>query len=594
MAITNPYFIRHQMGDTPGNNGGSFSSCPDIIFSTTGSPNWTPISTDPNTYLTAASYGTDYGSTVQVSPAGNVNNFVYLRALNTNPSANVPLRLWMMYTQSNLAMWPQNWRKDSIKVGQNFQNWQDATILKGGPGPYVVTGQPFLWSPTGPASGQHFCVISMVEPFPGADPTSPLSDPPFAPPSSIGYLSSFDQLAAFVLANDWFGWRNTTDVTSLGATWQQTIPVTSPDQAGQVMVGVACSNMPTDGYVAAYMQGPDVNNTLNLPKTPITDKNMQLTVKLILPASYKTNMIITYWQGATVPPYLANVAPFLGLPSGSLAAILQGRPIKRAPRYVPELDPITNEMLGWTRLHVFGSAPYVWETPPKQAKGLVAGSPAFDEVVGAVKDAGATWQRSYPVEAPSGGTFWAGYQCSNMPTDGRVALDIIGPDPAHSVVLPPMSITTPNQMTLVSLQWPPGFQGTMTISYWEGPTQPPPASRIEPIVEYPGDAVAPGTQEPPTWQQSFPITGPDTATQVLVGVQCTKIPTDGFVAMSLEPGNVTIPKSAIHSPDQQLVVPFDMPANYSGNMVISYWRGATPPPMGASIAPVVAIPGREG
>jgi hypothetical protein len=593
MSVTNPYFIRHQPGDTPGNNGGSFSSCPDIIFSTAGPPNYAPPqSADPKTFLTAASYGTDYGSTVQVSPAGNVNNFVYLRALNTNPSANVPLRFWMMYTQSNLALWPQNWRRDSIKVGQNFQNYQDGTlIVSGGPGPYVVTGQPFLWSPTGPASGTHYCVISMVEPFPNADP--PLSDPPFAPPSSIGYLSSVEQLAAFVLANDWFGWRNTIDVTSLGATWQQTIPVTGPDQAGQVMVGVACSNMPTDGYVAAYMQGPDVQNTLNLPKSPITTPNMQLTVTLNLPASYKTNMIITYWQGSTTPPYLANIAPFLGLPSGALAGLLRANQIKRAPRYVPELDPVTNELMGWKRVHVFGSAPYTWETPPQQKKGLVAGSPPLDEVVGSVKDSGATWQQSYPVEAPSSGAFWAGYQTFNMPTDGQIALDIIGPNAGDSVSLPPTPISEPNQLTLASLQWPPGFQGTMTISYWQGATPPPPGAKIEPVVEIPDDSTALG-QDEPTWEQTFPITGPESAASVFVGIQCTNMPTDGFVAMSLEPGNANIPKWRISTPNLQMLVPFDMPANYSGQMLIKYWRGATVPPLGASIKPVVAIPAVGG
>lgn len=149
MSSTNPYFIRHQMGDTPGNNAGSFSSCPDIIFSTTGAPDWTPISVPASTFLTQASYNTDYGSTVQVSKAGNVNNFVYLRALNTNPQGPaVPMRLWMMYTQSDMALWPQNWQHDSIMVQQAAQNWQDGElIMSGGPGPYIVTGQPFLWTP---------------------------------------------------------------------------------------------------------------------------------------------------------------------------------------------------------------------------------------------------------------------------------------------------------------------------------------------------------------------------------------------------------------------------------------------------------------
>jgi hypothetical protein len=365
MSITNPYFIRHQLGDTPGHNGGAFSVCPDVIISTTGAPNWTPIAIDPKTFLTADSYNVDYGSTIRVSPAGNVDNFIYLRALNTNPSANVPCRFWLMYTEANLALWPRNWRNDGIKVGPNVQNWQDGNlILSGGPGPFIVTAQPFLWSPPPPTAGSHYCLITMVEPFPGADPTHPLSDPPCAPPPSVGDFCSFDELVAFVLANDWFGWRDSIDVSSRGATWQHTIPFTGGSQAGEFVVGIQCSNMPTDGYVAAYMPGPDVENTLNLPKTPITTPNMQLAAELSLPADYQSIMIITYWQGATTPPVRASITPFLGVAAGHVEAALRGRPIKRAPHDVPLLGRAGKQSIGSQRVYVFGAVSLVWETPP--------------------------------------------------------------------------------------------------------------------------------------------------------------------------------------------------------------------------------------
>jgi hypothetical protein len=74
-----------------------------------------------------------------------------------------------------------------------------------------------------------------------------------------------------------------------------------------------------------------------------------------------------------------------------------------------------------------------------------------------------------------------------------------------------------------------------------------------------------------------------------VGLQCTKMPTDGFVAMSLEPGNVTIQKTPITSPNLSLLVPFAMPANYQGQMTIQYWAGPTAPPLGASATPLVEI-----
>ena len=53
-----------------------------------------------------------------------------------------------------------------------------------------------------------------------------------------------------------------------------------------------------------------------------------------------------------------------------------------------------------------------------------------------------------------------------------------------------------------------------------------------------------------------------------------------------------IPKTAINTPNMQLSVPFDMPADYQGNILISDWKGKTPPPLGANIEPFVSIPAK--
>jgi hypothetical protein len=592
MSVTNPYFIRHHLGGTPGQNGGLFSASPDIIFSTTGFPDWTPVPANPKTFLSAGSYDTDYGTHVRVG--GDVENFVYLRALNTDPSANVPSRLWFMTAETNLVLWPRTWRSDGIKVGQKQQNWQDGElILSGGPGPCIVTGQPFLWSPTPFASGLHHTAIAMVEPFPDADPKKPLSDPPVAPPVSIGQLDRWDQLAAFYATSDWVGWRNSIDVSSLGPVWQRTIPFTSAAEPGEVMIGILCTNMPTDGYVAFAMYGSEVGHTIQFPKTPISTPNMSATVALTVPGHYRANLIISYWQGATTPPHLASIAASVVVPADTVGAQLRGRAIRRAPHYVPVLDNVTHGPTGWRRAHVVGSVPFVWETSraPKPKKTLIGFARPLPEVAAGVKDGGATWQHSYPITAPSGGTFHAGYQCVGMPTGGRVALDIIGTDPRHGVVLPPTAITQSNQTGLVSVQWPAGREGTMTISYWQGSAAPPPTAKIEPLVLVPETKNPAGLGFVPTWQQTIPVTGPSEAAMVLVGVQWANMPTDGYFAMSLEPGDVNIPKTPFTSSNGSVAQQMPMSANYKGNMVISYWKGATTPPMGASIEPFLSIEG---
>jgi hypothetical protein len=599
MSTTNPYFIRHQPGDTPGNNGGTFSNCPDIIFSTTGAPNWVPQSADPASFLTTASYGTDYGSTIQVSDAGNVNNYVYLRALNTAPAGTppVPTRLWLMYTESDLALWPQNWRSDSISVAneQKARNWQDGKLILSKNSPYIVTEQAFLWTPTTPKDGTHYCVISMVEPFPDASPAGSLSDPPIAPPPSVGYMGTFEQLAQFVLTNDWFGWRNTIDVSSLGQTWQKTIPVTAPPEGGQVWVGVACTNMPVDGFFSATMAGPDADNSLSLPKTQINTPNMSVTVPVTLPAGYKTKMVITYWQGKTAPPYQAQIAPALNLTDSKVRAILDGRPSKRAPQYFQMLDNITNEISGWRRFHVIGSTPLSWDTPPPHAKGTVAVPARVSNVPATVRDAGATWQKSYPVQGPrDGGRLFAGFQCIDMPSGGSVAIDMDGPDPQNSIALPPTAITSPNESMLVPLDWPPGFQSTMTISYWAGRTPPPPDARLEPVVEHPQDSLKLASEAgpSPTWQQTVPIAGPSEGGMAYVGLRCTDMPADGFVSFSLTPpGNLGIPQTRIATRNMSIMLPFQMPPYYKGAMTLTYWQGPTTPPPDAAITPVLTLEG---
>jgi hypothetical protein len=318
---------------------------------------------------------------------------------------------------------------------------------------------------------------------------------------------------------------------------------------------------------------------------------MQQTVPLNLPGKFKTNMIITYWQGKTVPPFGSSISPFLGVTaSQQLEAALGGRTIKRAPRWCPVFHPVTNAFLNWQRLHVFGAVPLKWDSQRPKARGLVSVSAVLPDVDGAAKDTGASWQKSYPITAPGGGIFFAGYQCTNMPIDGRVALDIVGPTPDDGAELPPEMITNANEVVTVPLSWPKDAPGTLTISYWQGATPPPAGARIDPFVAAPASRVATATLGGPTWQQTFPVEGTNQETRIYVGVQCTDMPTDGFIAATLSHGDVTIPKMPITQPNLTVAQQFDMPANYKGTLTISYWQGATRPPMGAAIAPYLVIP----
>lgn len=99
-------------------------------------------------------------------------------------------------------------------------------------------------------------------------------------------------------------------------TWQKSFPVVAPPEASTLIVGLQCNNMPTDGFVAMTVPGPDAQNSVNIPKTPITSPNMLLASQVTWPANYSTEATVTYWQGATAPQSGASISPVLWIQTG--------------------------------------------------------------------------------------------------------------------------------------------------------------------------------------------------------------------------------------------------------------------------------------
>jgi hypothetical protein len=93
----------------------------------------------------------------------------------------------------------------------------------------------------------------------------------------------------------------------------------------------------------------------------------------------------------------------------------------------------------------------------------------------------------------------------------------------------------------------------------------------------------------PTWQHSYPLSGPPQSEQVMVAVQCQNMPTDGSIAFAVSGsgGEADVPRTPIAPPSFVLGVRMTWPADYSGVMTVSYWQGQTTPPPGASVQPVV-------
>jgi|GEM_PF-1496497 len=319
------FFVRDELGQVPNQNGTSWSTSPDIIFQgTQPAPN-------PAIFATPAGYATDYGANVVmgIPPNASPPNYVYLRALNTQPSAgpNTPFtgRVWFFFVESDLALWPQNWRTDQITVAGGNQNYQDivATSVNQICQPLL----PYIWTPPSLAAGTHFCAVSWIENTP--------VNPPQNPVIQIGAISTFDALVNLVLANPNMGWRNTIDVAGAGPTWSQTTNITGPATPSVFNLGIQCKNMPTDGIVSYTIPGPNPSiPPIILPSQQIPNPNWSSTVQISnWPANAQSSIVVNYTQGPTTPPSGANISVSLTVPTSTLS----DKTFSLATRVRPEL-----------------------------------------------------------------------------------------------------------------------------------------------------------------------------------------------------------------------------------------------------------------
>jgi hypothetical protein len=98
----------------------------------------------------------------------------------------------------------------------------------------------------------------------------------------------------------------------------------------------------------------------------------------------------------------------------------------------------------------------------------------------------------------------------------------------------------------------------------------------------------------PTFQGSAPIKGPSAGGLLYIGLQFSKMPTDGEFQFSVPGPNaentIVYPRTRIVSSNQTIMLTVEYPATPGGfqtSLAFSYFKGATTPPDGSSIVPVV-------
>lgn len=292
-------FIRDQLGQLPGQPSAGWSDCPDVIFM------GQSVITDFTTVTSNAGYAKDFGSNVTLQKP----NYVYLRGLNANSVAQGS-HMFFYYTESDLMLWPKNWKGDKptdpITVNGQNQNWSLLQAVNLNPPPPFlpqippgvvgVTNIPFIWTPPDLHGSQwdHYCVITWAD----NNPTTP------TPPdlASWSQFNSVDDLATFVQTNPNMGWRNTTDIPGGAPQYSYNSGLSFQSNGGNINVSVNFFGYPTDGTFSVFLQGTNSTNTINAPNLSLKDYQGGYNVQgLLYPPNFNTSLQVTWYQGATAP-----------------------------------------------------------------------------------------------------------------------------------------------------------------------------------------------------------------------------------------------------------------------------------------------------
>ncbi len=310
MASYPGFFIRDGLGQQPGQQADGPAS-PDIILA------GTCPAPDPGSFATPRGYATDYGSAVYPG----VPNFVYLRTL---PPIG---RAWFYWAPRDLVPWPQSWQSAGVTVAGAPCNHQDLTLTAAG---QVCVTDPYAWQPA-PSKGCGYSFLAWIENRP--------AEPPQDPVAAFGPAESWERLIAFQSGDGDWAWRNVVDVSGLGVNWSQSVDVTGPtDVPGVFIIGLQCTNMPTDGELGFVLTSPaNGGSGANFPLSPIPEPNYRGAVEVTdWPGGAAASLTVNYRQGAVAPPKGAGIEAVLAVPIGNLSAEVAALAAARPDRLITD------------------------------------------------------------------------------------------------------------------------------------------------------------------------------------------------------------------------------------------------------------------
>lgn len=244
---------------------------PDIWISGT-----TPI--DPNSLTTQSSYANISSPNIAVGDT----NYIYVRGKNgatTTQSRTVQL----YYAPSAINQWPGMWQSNQIPTDQGTLS---TNINNLAPGAIGVASNVFQWQnvPALPPTSDHYCLFAQLN---DASNSNPFPD-----------ITSQLDMAALLMNNLGWGWRNTVEVPGSAATWSYKMGLSVPAglPSGQYFVYVTPTGY--NGWSVQFQcsQVDSKGHQIAIPQTIITQDGQLSGVVCTLDSGFNASVTVSMFQ----------------------------------------------------------------------------------------------------------------------------------------------------------------------------------------------------------------------------------------------------------------------------------------------------------
>ncbi|MGV1046939.1 MAG: C1 family peptidase [Solirubrobacterales bacterium] len=216
---------------------------------------------------------------------GEELNYLYVRAKNLalGPAQGTASLYW---SPASLLLWPEQWTANRLKTEAEEET---VALEASEPGEVAVGRSPFVWKPSLPSGGDHYCLVSTV-----ATAAHPIELP--------GKFPTMEAWAEFIQSHPNFGWRNVTVVKGDTPQYEVELKLTIHD-AVELYVLVQGDGLPAGCEVQFACGEAGPKPLLTLKRTPLPAvAEPVLGIRSSVPADFDANLTLAFWNdGHAVP-----------------------------------------------------------------------------------------------------------------------------------------------------------------------------------------------------------------------------------------------------------------------------------------------------